>query len=135
MHRVTKHASKAYLLLVAALIFTLSACSDSVSVEKITGAQLAERMSAGEEVFILDVRSPEEFSASHIPGAVNVPVNKLVDHFDKLPADKEQELVVYCHSGKRAAYAEELLVAQGFSNTKDLTGHFQTWRSDKLPIE
>ena len=113
----------------------LSACGNKASVQKITATELSARIQTGENLFVLDVRSPAEFSAGHIPGAVNVPVAELTDHLDKMPADKNQELVVYCHSGKRASFAEELLLAQGFSNTKDLSGHFIEWRAKQLPVE
>ena len=77
---------------------------------------------------ILDVRTAEEFSEKHIPGAVNIPNETIGDQdIPELP-DKEQLILVYCRSGNRSKQASEKLVKLGstkiveFGGINDWTG-------------
>ena len=71
---------------------------------------------------ILDVRTPEEFRAGHIPGAINVP-NETIgsDEIPQLP-DKGQLILVYCRSGNRSKQASEKLAALGYTNIVEFGG-------------
>jgi rhodanese-related sulfurtransferase len=69
---------------------------------------------------LLDVRSPEEYSAGHIDGAVNIPVGELSQRLGELPRDRG--VVVYCQSGMRSARAASVLREAGFSNVHNLGG-------------
>lgn len=59
------------------------------------------------DVFILDVRTPEEFNRKHLPDAVNIPVDELSGRVDELPENKA--LLIYCRSGIRAENAARML--------------------------
>jgi len=96
---------------------------------------LAARAIYGTAPVILDVRTRQEFAAGHLPGAVNIPVSELQERFQELGLERNDELVVHCRSGKRAAQAEALLVAAGFTNVSDLSGHWLAWQSAGLPID
>ncbi len=74
---------------------------------------------AGDEVFLLDVRDPDEFAEGHAPNAVNIPLNDLRSRLDKLPRGKE--IHVCCRSGQRAYYATRLLAQKGFP-VKNISG-------------
>jgi rhodanese-related sulfurtransferase len=63
---------------------------------------------------IVDVRSPGEFSAGHIKGAVNIPVNTLASHLPKVP--KTKPIITCCASGMRSASAKQILMNSGFEN-------------------
>ena len=71
---------------------------------------------------ILDVRTPEEFSDKHIPGAINV-ANETIgtEEILELP-DKEQLILVYCRSGNRSKQASEKLAALGYTNIVEFGG-------------
>lgn len=71
---------------------------------------------------ILDVRTPEEFSDKHIPGAINV-ANETIGtgEIPELP-DKEQLILVYCRSGNRSKQASEKLAALGYTNVVEFGG-------------
>ena len=60
---------------------------------------------------LLDVRTPQEFSAGHLPGAINIPVDALGGRLTEL--DGRHEVVVYCRSGRRSAIAASLLREHG----------------------
>lgn len=85
-----------------------------------TDAAEARRLVA-EGAMLLDVRTPEEYAAGHIPGAVNIPVQVLGGRMDELP-DRERTIVVYCRSGVRSANAANMLRGAGFTAVHDLGG-------------
>ncbi len=75
---------------------------------------------------LVDVRSPAEFSAGHVDGAINVPVQELAQRAGEL-GDKAKPVVVYCASGMRSASAVRILARAGFSQVHDL-GAMARWR-------
>lgn len=95
---------------------------------------LVARLESGEEPVILDVRSPEEYSAGHIPGAINVPYDQIGAYLDSLEGFRGQEVVVYCRTGRRAGIAEAALAEAGFTQVFDLEGHMQTWQAADHPV-
>jgi phage shock protein E len=74
---------------------------------------------------LLDVRSPEEFAAGHIEGAVNIAVQELDGRLAEL-GSKETPVIVYCRSGMRSHRASQLLKSAGFSSVHDL-GAMSRW--------
>ena len=79
-------------------------------------------MEAESDYIILDVRTPEEFSEKHIPGAINI-ANETIgsEEIPELP-DKDQLILVYCRSGNRSKQAPEKLVALGYTNIVEFGG-------------
>ncbi len=100
----------------------------------ITATELVQRMQAQEPLVILDVRSVKEFGAGHIPGAINIPHGELPTRFAELHVAKSDELVVYCKSGYRAGVAEKALRDAGYSNLRDLKGHWRAWVKAGHPV-
>ncbi len=72
----------------------------------------AKKLAAGGAV-LLDVRSPEEYSAEHLPNARNIPVDRIDARAGEL--SKDTPVVTYCKSGMRAHRAAEALKAQGYT--------------------
>lgn len=70
---------------------------------------------------LLDVRSPEEFAAGHLDGAVNIPVDALEARLDEV-GSKERAVVVYCRSGMRSRRARALLLERGWVKVENLGG-------------
>ncbi len=83
---------------------------------------------------ILDVRTPEEFAQGRIDGAINI--NYYADDFkDKLAGlDKNMTYVVYCRTGRRSAETFEMLRRAGFTAVYHISGGFERWLADDLPI-
>jgi rhodanese-related sulfurtransferase len=96
---------------------------------------LATKQEVGENVFVLDVREPEEFKAGHVEGAVNLPIRTLAQSLDKLPADKAAPIAVVCKSGIRAAYSTMALKLLGYTNVKDVVGGMLAWEKEGLPVK
>jgi rhodanese-related sulfurtransferase len=84
---------------------------------------------------VLDVRTPQEFAAGHVPGAINIPHDQLANRLGELPASRDKPVVVYCRSGRRSALAEDVLRQGGFSNVKHLKGDMVGWEAEGRPVE
>jgi rhodanese-related sulfurtransferase/DNA-binding transcriptional ArsR family regulator len=101
--------------------------------EPVPAAEVLVRAKKG-LVTVLDVRPPEEYAAGHLPGAINVPVDKLESYLAKLP--KRKEVVAYC----RGPYclmsfeAVEKLRKRGW-RARRLQDGFPEWRAAGLPVE
>ncbi|MCU0514069.1 MAG: rhodanese-like domain-containing protein [Anaerolineae bacterium] len=80
---------------------------------------------------LLDVRTPEEFAAGHIAGAVNIPLQSLEQNLSAIPQD--MPVVLYCRSGNRSQQALQLLQPQGYSNLYDLGGIID-WQAQGRPV-
>lgn len=93
---------------------------------KVTGDQARALVSAGAK--LIDVRTVEEFSAGHIEGAVNIPVQDLESRLAEVP--KDRPVIVYCRSGKRAGMAAQTLVEKGYTQVNDLGG-MGNWGTNK----
>jgi len=96
---------------------------------------LFERLNAGQKLFLVDVRRPDEFAAGHIPGAVNVPVGEIADHPELLPADHDTCMMAYCRSGRRSAVAAPALFGMGYKNVYSVPGGFIAWQAAGYPVE
>lgn len=72
---------------------------------------------------IIDVRTPAEFAASHIPSAINLPLDRLETGIHSVSGvSKQSPILLYCRSGRRSALAREMLIRQGYSNVSDAGG-------------
>jgi len=70
-------------------------------------------------LIVVDVRTPEEFEDGAYPDAINIPLDELMDRLDELGDNAAREIVVYCASGARSAYAQRMLMQVGYSNVKN----------------
>src|SRR5262245_36725893 len=101
----------------------------------ITGAELSARIARGETLRILDVRSEGEFAAGHVPGALNIPVTRLLSRRDDLPGTPGDQLILYCGHGPRAHIAATALRCRGRTRIVYLRGHWAAWQAAGLPVE
>ena len=73
--------------------------------------------------YLIDVRTPQEFSEGHLKGAINIEYQNILNGAEALNISKEQDTVrVYCRSGHRAGIALETLRLAGFRNVENLGG-------------
>jgi rhodanese-related sulfurtransferase len=85
-----------------------------------------------EHLFLLDVRTPQEFAEGHVPGAVNVPYDQLASRLAEVPKDKD--VVLYCKTGRRAGIAADVLVANGYTRLSHLEGDMTAWIEKGRPV-
>jgi phage shock protein E len=83
---------------------------------QVNGATALQLHSRG--VAVLDVRTPLEFEAGHVPGALNIPFDQVAARTAELGA-KDKPLLVYCRSGRRSGVAAAELIKQGFTAVYD----------------
>jgi phage shock protein E len=69
-------------------------------------------------VLIVDVREPDEFSAGHIDGALNMPLDSIMTS-DLAGVSKDDQIILYCNSGNRSGLAQQILVARGYKNVQN----------------
>ena len=74
------------------------------------------------KTFLIDVRTPEEFSAGHIQGAINIEYQAIGQKIAQSGAARNDEVILYCHSGRRAGIARETLLKAGFVNVQNYGG-------------
>jgi rhodanese-related sulfurtransferase len=77
--------------------------------------------------FILDVREPDEWNESHIPGATLIPLGELASRVDEVPQD--QEVVVVCRSGNRSQQGRDILLSAGFTDVTSMAGGVNQWKA------
>ena len=85
-----------------------------------------------ENKFLLDVRTPDEFSLGSLPGAVNIPLDELRDRLAELPKDKM--IYTFCAVGLRGYLAYRILTQHGFDKVRNLSGGLKTYRAATAPI-
>jgi len=122
-----------YLILVLSLFFSCTAFSQSNSlpVKSLTPAEFKKIIDA-KSALVIDVRTPEEFSEGHIPGAVNIDVKSddFVNQIKKLT--KHKTLALYCRSGHRSKIAASKIAGLGFV-IYDLDNGFKDWVQAGFP--
>jgi rhodanese-related sulfurtransferase len=102
----------------------------------IRGDALKAKLDSGEQVFLIDVREPNEFAGGRIEGALNVPVREVPKSLAKLPQDKNAQIVVVCASAVRSGYVAEALSFKGYTNVKHLAAGFVAgWEKAGYPVQ
>ena len=100
------------------------------AVPSIPAAALEPRLATSTARLLLDVRTPAEYAAGHLPGARLIPHDQLAQRLTELAATQDQEVIVYCRSGRRAAQAIDTLTRAGFSHVAHLQGDYQRWSAE-----
>lgn len=132
--RTTAHAgTRGWLWIAAALLLSAAMVVADPSVPTVSPQQLLERQQAKDaELFVLDVRTAEEFVSGHVPGAVNIPHDQLASRLAEVPKDKD--VVLYCRSGRRTVLAAEVLAANGYQRLGHLEGDILGWTRQDRPL-
>jgi phage shock protein E len=97
---------------------------NSRSCQNIGPEDLIDKIEAGEDFLLLDVRTRQENAEQAIKGSYLLPLQELGSRIDELP--KNKEIVVYCRIGNRSAYACSHLARMGYK-VKNLEGGIMTW--------
>lgn len=97
--------------------------------EDITVHEVKKRLEAGENFIFIDVREPWENEEFNL-GAQLIPLNELPMRIGELEEHKNDEIVVHCRSGARSGMAKQMLVAQGFTNVRNMLGGVLDWKAN-----
>ena len=121
--------------LMALLLLAGCGAQSEESTYRQVNAEEADSMMEEESGYIiLDVRTTEDYSEKHIPGAINIPNETIgTEDIPELP-DKEQLILVYCRSGNRSKQASEKLVKLGYTNIVEFGG-INDWTGETVSGE
>jgi adenylyltransferase/sulfurtransferase len=100
---------------------------DNAAVPEIQPIELACRLKAGEDLFILDVREPHEYHICNLHGYL-IPLRELPQRMHEL--DPGRTIVAHCKAGARSAQAVELLRRSGFQHVTSLAGGIIRWAEE-----
>ncbi|MFC9343290.1 rhodanese-like domain-containing protein [Streptomyces sp. NPDC057020] len=100
----------------------------------LTPVALHRLVQEGRAPRLLDVRTPGEFRTVHIPGSYNVPLDTLREHRAELLSHLDEDVVLVCRSGARAAQAEQALAGAGLPNLRVLDGGVNAWEAAGAPV-
>jgi glyoxylase-like metal-dependent hydrolase (beta-lactamase superfamily II) len=100
--------------------------------DRLSAELAAARLASSDGPLALDVRTPAERTAAHIPNSVHVSLTRLAERFGELP--RNRPLLVYCAGGYRSSIAASLLQREGFTDVSEITGGIAAWETAQLPV-
>ena len=102
-------------------------------VPEITPTELKARLDAGDPVVLVDVREPREASIADLPenGQLRIPTGDFLARHAEI--DPHGDIVVYCRSGSRSAWATAILMHHGYERVHNLAGGVLGWRAEVDP--
>lgn len=99
--------------------------------DQMSARELADRLAAGRDLLLLDVRQPEEWRIARIEGATLMPLATLPARTHEVPRDRD--VVLMCHHGGRSQQALAFLRGQGYTRLWNLSGGIEAWSSHVDP--
>ena len=110
--------------------------AQAAGAEYVSQADLLARLERKDpDLVVLDVRTPAEFAAGHVPGARNISHDLLASRLAELAPLRDKQVVLYCRSGRRTLLAADVLHAAGFTRLAHLEGDYLAWEAEHRPIE
>jgi rhodanese-related sulfurtransferase len=94
-------------------------------VQEIDSYELQSRLTGGDDLLLLDIRSSGELAQGMLPDAEHLPMHLIPVRMNELP--KDRDVVLYCHSGARSYHACVYLAQQGYDNVINLRGGILGW--------
>ena len=94
-------------------------------INEIDSMDLQQRLAAGEDIVLLDIRTEAEVAQGMLPGSEHLPMHLIPLRMNDLPRDKD--VVLYCRSGARSYHACAYMLQQGFTNVINLRGGIIAW--------
>ena len=108
--------------LIAAIFMTTFLTGCGQAYKSIAQEDALRIMNSGQNVVVLDVRTPEEYEKKHIPGAVLLPIDEIKKGNLSLLPDKNKIILVHCWTGRRAEDAAAILVNRGYKYVYNFGG-------------
>ncbi|MCD6424390.1 MAG: rhodanese-like domain-containing protein [Anaerolineales bacterium] len=123
------------LVLLAAILLSagLSACTTKPAAGTLIISAPEAYHLFQDDVFVLDVRTPEEYQDNHLPGATLIPLEQLGVRYGELPQD--ETILVYCRTGNRSLQAVYLLETAGFNRVHSLDRGMNNWIQNGFEVE
>ena len=118
------------------LILGLVFCSHILAeVELIDASVLKKRIdNPDNNLILLDVRTVKEYQSGHIKNSINIPHDQLILNVNVLDQYRNQSIVVFCRSGRRAQLVIDTLIENKFNQIVDLEGDILAWKTSGFPV-
>lgn len=97
--------------------------------------ELQEVLQAESRPVLVDIRIPEHYAESHIPGSINIPQDELPKRNGELPQDRDAPIVTVCNIGKFSKHATLYLKSKGYRNVRSVKGGINEWVRKGLPTD
>jgi rhodanese-related sulfurtransferase len=121
------------LLSILAVLALTAALAMAAPVRNIMSGEAKALLAKNRKVFLLDVRTPDEFRQARLKGAVLIPINEFERRFAEVPRDRP--VLVYCAVGSRSSSAAGFLVSRGYADVYHMTDGIMGWYRNGYPIE
>lgn len=113
------------LTLVLLLVGLMLASAYAAVVQDIDSPTARKMLKENLDIYLLDVRTPQEYFQVRLAGSHLIPIDKLIARIAEVPTDRP--LVVYCAVGSRSAQVAEYLARKGYPEVYDLRGGIEAW--------
>ena len=111
-------------------------CEDArARVREITAAEVKNKLDAGEQFQLIDVREDHEWAQGHAARAEHLGRGIIERDIEKAAPDKAAEIVLYCGGGYRSALAADNLQKMGYTNVLSMAGGIKAWQEAGYPME
>ena len=126
-YRFRARVALAIAALSAAVVWAADDLAPSISPQ-----ELEARIAKGQGPLVVDVRTPQEYAAGHIPGAINVPIDQVGQRAAELRG--RGAVALYCLKGPRARAGEDALAKAGARDLLHVDGGYAAWEAAGLPV-
>ena len=123
--------------LISAIVLVLSSFIGAQAQNKIevNSKQANALLQKDTKIIVVDVRTPEEFNAGHIKGALNIDVYE-PDAFKKIDKlNKNSKYIVHCRTNRRSGIIVDHMIKSGFKNVFQMMDGFPGWEGNKFPVQ
>ena len=105
--------------------------------ERISREELKAKLDRGEDVVLVEALGEAHYEEAHLPGAINIPYDRVGELAPSLLPDKGAQIVVYCSNGpcRNSGIASNRLSRLGYENLRDYHEGKQDWIEAGLPTE
>jgi len=105
----------------------------AATVENVDSPTAQKLLTGSQNIYLLDVRTPQEYFQKRLPGAHLIPIDRFLYRISEVP--KDRPLLIYCAVGSRSSQVAEYLVRQGYPEVYDLRGGIEAWEKlYRLPV-
>ncbi len=118
--------------IVVTLVLIFAATVLAAGFRDIRATEAKGLLAANKKVYLLDVRTPAEFSQGRIPGAVLIPVNEVERRIGEIP--RNRPVVVYCAVGSRSGFVAGFLSQKGYREVYNVTDGIVGWYRNGFPV-
>ncbi len=139
MDRYIEFATNHWMLSVGVIVVLLLLIYDFIDTalqkfNKISPMNVVNLMN-NSDIVVVDIREAHEYAKGHIENAINLPIGKLDEKLGEVEKFKQTPLVVTCQTGTRSVTACKKFTKQGFEKIFLLTGGYQSWEENNLPVK